>query len=54
MEQEPVHILVVDDDQRLRDLLGKFLAEKGYRVSVAADASEARGRLRGVDFDLMI
>lgn len=54
MEQEPVHILVVDDDQRLRDLLGKFLADKGYRVSVAADASEARGRLRGVDFDLMI
>ena len=54
MELEPEHILVVDDDQRLRDLLGKYLTENGYWVSTAADADEARGRLRGVDFDLMI
>ncbi len=54
MELEPEHILVVDDDQRLRDLLGKYLTDNGYWVSTAADADEARRRLRGVDFDLMI
>ena len=54
MELEPEHILVVDDDQRLRDLLGKYLTDNGYWVSTAADADEARRRLRGVDFDLII
>lgn len=52
--QEKPHILVVDDDTRLRDLLRNFLSRNGYRVSVAADAREARERLQSIDFDLMV
>ncbi len=48
------HILVVDDDGRLRDLLRRFLADHGYHVSVAADADEARAALRNFAFDLMV
>ncbi|MCC7166662.1 MAG: response regulator transcription factor [Rhodospirillales bacterium] len=48
------HILVVDDDERLRNLLRRYLAENGYRVSVAADAAEARDSLAGLAFDLMV
>jgi len=48
------HILVVDDDQRIRDLLGRFLAENGYRVSTAEDTTMARASLRGLSFDLII
>lgn len=48
------HILVVDDDGRLRELLRRFLAENGYHVSVAADAVEARAALRNFAFDLMV
>lgn len=48
------HILVVDDDVRLRELLRRFLVENGYHVSVAADALEARAALRNFAFDLMV
>jgi len=48
------HILVVDDDNRLRDLLRKYLADNGFRVSAAADAAEARKTLASFDFDLMV
>jgi two-component system phosphate regulon response regulator OmpR len=48
------HILVVDDDRRLRTLLSRYLAENGYRVSTAEHAAEARARLQGLDFDLLI
>jgi two-component system phosphate regulon response regulator OmpR len=48
------HILVVDDDNRLRELLRKYLAEHGFRVTTAADAQEARQRLQSLDFDLMV
>ncbi len=48
------HLLVVDDDERLRELLRRFLAENGYHVSVAADAEEARAALRNFAFDLMV
>jgi len=48
------HILVVDDDRRLRELLRRYLAERGYRVSVAADAAEARASLKGLEFDLVV
>jgi two-component system phosphate regulon response regulator OmpR len=51
---DKAHILVVDDDQRLRDLLRNFLSRNGLRVTVAADANEARERLASVDFDLMV
>ena len=48
------HILVVDDDTRLRELLRKYLAESGFRVTVAADAADARSKLEGLAFDLLV
>lgn len=51
---DAAHLLIVDDDNRIRTLLSRFLSEHGYRVTLAANASEARGRLRGLDFDLLI
>lgn len=48
------HILVVDDDTRLRDLLKSFLARNGFRVTVAGSAAEARERLGALDFDLIV
>ncbi len=48
------HILLVDDDKRIRDLLSRLLKENGYRVSVAANAADARTCLSGLDFDLLI
>ncbi|MDX1732194.1 MAG: DNA-binding response regulator, partial [Aurantimonas coralicida] len=43
------HILVIDDDRRIRSLLLRFLSEQQFRVSVAADAAEARRILEGLD-----
>ncbi len=48
------HLLVVDDDRRIRDLLARYLRENGFRVTVSADAAEARSALRGLAFDLII
>ncbi|OQP87718.1 DNA-binding response regulator [Rhizobium rhizosphaerae] len=48
------HLLVVDDDRRIRDLLNRYLVDQGFRVTTASDAPEARRRLDGVDFDLLI
>lgn len=48
------HILVVDDDGRLRDLLRRYLTDSGFRVSTAADAVEARTQLGGMQFDLIV
>ena len=48
------HLLVVDDDTRIRDLLQRYLSEQGFRITVAADAAEARRKLNGLDFDLII
>jgi two-component system phosphate regulon response regulator OmpR len=54
MNPDMSHILVVDDDRRLRDLLQKYLMDNGFRVTVAADAEDARQRLRAMEFDLII
>ncbi|MBC8158926.1 MAG: response regulator [Rhodospirillales bacterium] len=54
MEQGAAHILVVDDDDRLRELLRKFLSENGFLVSTACDAADARTRLTGLTFDLIV
>lgn len=54
MTQDLPHILVVDDDRRLRELLRKFLADNGFRVSVAADAARADQHLSGLQFDLIV
>ena len=48
------HILVVDDDNRLRRLLQRYLIEHGYHVTTAADANEAKASLRNFAFDLMV
>lgn len=48
------HILVVDDDRRLRQLLKTYLAENGFRVSAAANAAEARAQLQGLVYDLIV
>jgi two-component system phosphate regulon response regulator OmpR len=48
------HLLLVDDDRRIRDLLSRFLAAEGYRVTTAASASDARAKLQGLHFDLLI
>lgn len=48
------HILVVDDDERLRVLLRRFLEESGFRVTDASSASEARGILNGMAFDILV
>ena len=48
------HVLVVDDDRRLRDLLSRFLGENGYRVSSAASAAEARAKSESVVFDALV
>ncbi len=51
---EPAHLLLVDDDDRIRDLLKRFLTLKGWRVSDAADASAARRLMQSLEFDLAI
>jgi two-component system, OmpR family, phosphate regulon response regulator OmpR len=48
------HLLVVDDDRRIRALLSRFLLAEGYRVSTAETAVEARAKLEGLRFDLLI
>ena len=48
------HLLVVDDDRRIRDLLSKFLASEGYRVTTAETAADARAKLKGLSFDLLV
>ncbi len=47
-------VLVVDDDMRLRELLGKFLIDYSYRVQTAANAAQARAQLASQHFDMMI
>jgi two-component system, OmpR family, phosphate regulon response regulator OmpR len=48
------HLLLVDDDRRIRDLLSRFLAGEGYRVTTAMSAKDARAKLNGLHFDLLI
>ena len=48
------HLLLVDDDRRIRDLLSRFLCGEGYRVTTAMSAKDARAKLNGLHFDLLI
>ena len=54
MTGDPAHVLVVDDDARLRELLRRYLTEHGFRVTAAADTREARLRLADLAFDLIV
>jgi two-component system phosphate regulon response regulator OmpR len=48
------HLLVVDDDRRIRDLLSRFLMNEGFRVTTVGNAADARAKLKGLNFDLLI
>jgi two-component system, OmpR family, phosphate regulon response regulator OmpR len=48
------HLLVVDDDTRIRSLLSRFLRGEGFRVTVAESAADARAKLAGLHFDMLI
>lgn len=54
LPDEAPHILVVDDDRRLRDLLARFLGDNGYRVTTAASSADADQRLRHLLFDAIV
>jgi len=54
MTDLPVHLLVVDDDDRIRSLLRKFLMKSGFLVTVARDAAQARRLLAGLEFDMLV
>ncbi|MEA1651562.1 response regulator [Nitrospirillum sp. BR 11164] len=54
LPEEQPHILVVDDDDRLREALRRYLSQNGFIVSAAADAAAARRMLASLNFDLMV
>ncbi len=54
MSAPEAHLLVVDDDERIRGLLQKFLIRGGFLVSTARDAAQARRILSGLEFDLIV
>jgi len=54
LPDDAAHLLVVDDDSRIRGLLSRYLGVNGFRVTVAASAEEARRRLSGFAFDLLV
>lgn len=54
MNDERPHVLVIDDDNRLRDLLGKFLGEHGFLVVTASDAADARDKMTLFAFDIIV
>ena len=51
---DAAHLLLVDDDRRIRTLLSRYLSQQGYRVSIATDAADARRKLEGLAFDLLV
>ncbi|MFK7868677.1 MAG: response regulator [Roseobacter sp.] len=54
MKEMDAHLLIVDDDERIRVLLQKFLVRHGFLVTAARDAAHARRILSGLDFDLVV
>ncbi len=54
MSNDDAHLLIVDDDERIRLLLQKFLVRNGFFVSAARDAQHARRILSGLEFDLIV
>ena len=54
MRADDAHLLIVDDDERIRGLLQKFLMRSGFLVSTARDAAHARRILSGLEFDLIV
>lgn len=54
LDQNGAHLLIVDDDSRIRTLLAKFLSKYGYLTTTARDAAHARRLLAGLEFDMLI
>jgi two-component system, OmpR family, phosphate regulon response regulator OmpR len=54
MTEHQLHLMVVDDDERIRGLLQKFLIRNGFLVTAARDAAQARRLLGGLEFDLLV
>lgn len=54
MKADDAHLLIVDDDERIRGLLSKFLVRSGFLVTTARDAAHARRILAGLEFDLIV
>ena len=54
MSEMDAHLLIVDDDERIRTLLQKFLIRHGFLVTAARDAAHARRILAGLDFDMIV
>ena len=54
MENKKSHILIVDDDNRIRNLLKDYLSENNYLVSTAENADQAKDKLKFIKFDIMI
>ena len=54
MEKNKLHVLVVDDDNKIRDLIKQFLSENGFIVSTAANAEEAKSKVDIFNFNLMV
>jgi two-component system phosphate regulon response regulator OmpR len=53
-DEHTAHLLVVDDDTRIRTLLQQYLVEQGYRVTTASSAQAARQRMNGLKFDMLV
>jgi two-component system phosphate regulon response regulator OmpR len=51
---DDIHILLIEDDARLRERLARFLTSEGFRVTAAVDAADARARMRGISPDLLV
>jgi len=54
VNEDAAHILIVDDDDRIRTLLKRYLKDHGFRISGAENAEDARKLMTSVDFDLLI
>ena len=54
LSDDASHVLVVDDDHRIRELLVTYLQNNGYRVTAASDVASARSAMRGLTFDVLI
>ena len=54
MTDQPAHLMIVDDDERIRELLKRYLIKQGFMVTAARDAAQARRLLSGLAFDLIV
>ena len=54
LDRADTHILIIDDDDRIRTLLSRYLTKQGYRTSIANGAKEARVKMQGLKYDLLI